>query len=366
MDRKRQLDEHEVPLAEPVRLDYAGEREADLYRRRFHRAVAVAGVFGVILLLVGGWLTYQQATKLTAAPSARGTVRLNRTVLMPPRTGSTRPTPLRMLSIPQQLERLGSSNNPVHNRAADEWRAWQSGMPAGQLVYEEHPSTAAALRRTPEYQAIRRWLADDAEERGTLDFAPPVFKRWPPNDARLGSSKDYALLFLGQRETPSGSPRLLRVSLATSVSRPSKPVQTETGNPMYRSDDTTAFRRQLAWDLWTVQQRPMGKFTSLGREASYHVVQSSLPIRAIGATEGIVVRHEDDDMSAVRFFSGAPDPNDPSRFEIPYEIGPPASPWHRGRIKGRLLDNDTVELVPTTGYVQDDIWTLPNPPASPQ
>ena len=53
----------------------------------------------------------------------------------------------------------------------------------------------------------------------------------------------------------------------------------------------------------------------------------------------------------LRIFARRPDPSDPSRFTVAYDIeGTP------GVLKGRLKDDDTIELRPSTGRVVGDRW----------
>ena len=46
----------------------------------------------------------------------------------------------------------------------------------------------------------------------------------------------------------------------------------------------------------------------------------------------------------LRIFAGQPDPDDPARFTIPYELR-----GHRGTITGIVHDVDVVELIPDIG-----------------
>jgi hypothetical protein len=69
-------------------------------------------------------------------------------------------------------------------------------------------------------------------------------------------------------------------------------------------------------------------------------------------TPGAPARIELGPWPKLRLFGGQPDPADPSRFTIPYEVG-----GKPGIIHGRLKDDDTVELRPSTGKVVGDRWT---------
>jgi hypothetical protein len=61
----------------------------------------------------------------------------------------------------------------------------------------------------------------------------------------------------------------------------------------------------------------------------------------------------------LRVFAGQPDATDPSRFTIAYDVdGTP------GILRGRLKDDDTIELRPSTGKLVGDRWHPATQPAT--
>ena len=66
----------------------------------------------------------------------------------------------------------------------------------------------------------------------------------------------------------------------------------------------------------------------------------------------------------LRIFAGQPDPDDPARFTIPYELR-----GHRGTITGVVHDIDVIELIPDIGthdkkYLVESSWTPTLTPAA--
>jgi hypothetical protein len=76
------------------------------------------------------------------------------------------------------------------------------------------------------------------------------------------------------------------------------------------------------------------------------------------AADGQPERFRIDAPNTYRFYAGQPDPADPSRFTIDYDMN-----GTRGTIRGRVKGDETIELLPTTGRVVGSRW-YQDPPST--
>lgn len=237
-------------------------------------------------------------------------------------------------------------------------QAMAHSIPAGTVVYDEHPAEAARLirdggsvyeRATPSGDAPRGWV-------------PPVKLATPKLYAAFQSSvftaarSDWSepLLFLHERTSPGGVRHVVSVQLGPHFGF-TKSNTYDHQERHFRFEHRLAKRRKLVFRAWPVgtaaAPEPAGPRPMKWIERTYDIRLPDTAERKIanwlgspGSTERpLPVNYG----NVVRFYAGQPDPNDPSHFTLPYQVD-----GRDGMIDGWVKDNG-IELRPRDGE-----WTF--------
>ena len=340
----------ETVEATPVPLAYAGEREAEFYRRRYRRALTAAIALGLVVLVIGGLLA---ADAVRDHLSRRATVK-------PMRPGFV----VRLPSRIQIVQRLPTDRPATPPRTWPELAA-AGRFPAGRVAYEEDLVAAAKLTALPEYTPVRMHHGKPREAPTPAAFAPPAVLLWPEASAAPYGSHS-GLLFAGLRQAQGGPRRFVYVFVDANLDLAVRSHWDEAGIPLGSADPRDVLHpfvllKALAaeppgeWRNPAMPEVDGSRIVSVRRPAAdgiYRLDHAAAGPAAVRPPE-----------AALRFFTGRADPDDPSRFTIAFEIGPPGAASRRGEIRGRLLRDDTLELIPTAGRIDDrglvDPWFLP-------
>jgi hypothetical protein len=186
---------------------------------------------------------------------------------------------------------------------------------------------------------------------GFVEYLPDALRRFDPAfgpPATFNGWFSRTCLFLHERRSPAGHDRLVRVDVSA---------------------------------LWE------GFATGIGSTTSYRFEGTSIkPASAVtkphpfpSQRSALVVYWTNyllKDPGFFRFFTGRPDPADPSHFTIDYEVGnafhwpissdpAPMPTVIHGTIDGWLRDDETVLLKPRGGKVAGNTWSLNDPLESP-
>jgi hypothetical protein len=237
----------------------------------------------------------------------------------------------------------------------------------GAVVYEEDPNQSLRLLRDGGAGYVRATRTPDNAPRG---WVPPV-EAVPPGYLYLWQSRSgggmpqWPVLFLHERAAPSGASFLVCVQFNSRMEFNNLTENSKTG------EYQTVFRqtkvRRVVVTAWPVVpaadvdlKRPR---TGVLREYTLQLPDSFLrPVaRRSNGAGGDRVVPQADYGNVLRFFGGRPDPGDPSRFSIPYQLD-----GRQGVLQGRLKD-DGVELLPVEGewkYDNGEVLRLDAPPAT--
>lgn len=252
---------------------------------------------------------------------------------------------------------------------AFERRLMEFAEPPAKIVWDEDPGAAAALVAGAGY----RWVPVVPLDKGNRNSAymgvsapDPLFAAWPRaaralppaalDDPPAGSVRftpgdEDAIALLHGRRAPSGAERLVVVVVSGRQELNVKNGQIDQGPP------------DEGWS------RPVKKYQSL-TASLFAPGEGETPGRELtGRSTSLLIHPEADPLvtqwtytprpgifdvprrDRLRVFAGQPDPADAAHFTIAYDVdGQP------GVIHGRLKDDDTVELRPTTGTVVGDRW----------
>ena len=338
-------------------LAYAGQQEAEFYRRRYRRALTAAVALGLVVLTIGG---------LLAADAARDYLRQRRAA-QAARTGQF------LIRIPPQTIR---SIRPPASRPAPPPRTWPEfaaagRFPAGRVAYEEDLVAAAKLAALPGYTPVRMHHGKPREAPTPAAFAPPAVLLWPEASAAPYNSHS-GLLFAGLRQAQGGPRRFVYVFVDANLDLAVRSHWDEAGIPLGSADPRDVLHPFVLLKAHAAEPPDEWRNPAMPEVDGSRIVSVRRP-----AADGIYrLDHADAGPAAIRppeaalrFFTGRADPDDPSRFTIAFEIGPPGAASRRGEIRGRLLRDDTLELIPTAGRIDDrglvDPWFLPpNHPAA--
>jgi hypothetical protein len=254
----------------------------------------------------------------------------------------------------------------VKKALAVEQQAMSFSDPPGTVVWEEDPAKAAPLLAGSGYAKIE--VNNLAEmpllsnwPRGAAAVTPAILKSILPNESRrLGN--DAVLLLHGMR-SPSGQERLVYVYLFGGL---------DLNESNARSRFERLARRTAEVPLagtFTVDKQLMliaGAYLPGGGEKPPEPVQgagASLLIHGFGTDAQRMNWHwappsgdkpeeiRIDGREVFRFYAGQPDPSDPSRFTIDYDVD-----GQRGAIRGQLKNDGTLELKPSTGHSVGRQW----------
>ena len=241
-------------------------------------------------------------------------------------------------------------------------------LPDGTVVYEEDPQRGITLAEEGGGTYVA--LGNQGRIRPP-GWVPPTALKPPPYytallDAMYGArvvGAEDPVLFLHERKTPAGVRYLVCVRInsdsAFDVRRPGEVAQTE--EVVYVQEK----RRVLSASAWPADKEPKeaakGRHHRLLRLAfpdsnRHHAARVRQGAPAAGDEASI------DYGNRLRFFAGTPDPTDPTRFIVPFDVD-----GRRGTIEGQLK-NDGVDLRSTAArwvYNSDgEGWDLTAGPAT--
>jgi hypothetical protein len=219
------------------------------------------------------------------------------------------------------------------------------------VIYEEDPKVAAAhLISGKGYEAIA------AQRVPTLkpEWQPPVVAPTPVLVKKLRDvayPSDGGVLFLHERKTPGGNAKLVCVSV-----RARQRAENMESLDLRVISDVTLIAYALEpvrADSKTAEAKELQKWN--GQTLTLVVPDELAPVihftgnRSPGPYEVHPGTH-------LRLYAGAPDPNDPTHFTIPYQLGSTS-----GTIDGWLRD-DAIELRGREGEMgPQSSWLLPTP-----
>jgi hypothetical protein len=252
----------------------------------------------------------------------------------------------------------------VKQALALEQQATNFSEPATKVVWEEDPDEAAKLMAGAGY----RWIHEDsgrssffgslALPKGALSLPPPIYQA--ARMAEWGLDADtMAVAFLHGVRSPAGNERIVLVYVAGSLSigNPPSGLFGDAGG----SPTSTGWTRPLQKNQYFVAvpglpgrgENPPKPLTERSTMLNIHADTSSSQAAWVftpGAS-GAPGQVKLEQRNRLRVFAGQGDPADPSRFTIAYDVdGTP------GVLQGRLKDDDTIELRPSTGKVVGDRW----------
>jgi hypothetical protein len=248
-----------------------------------------------------------------------------------------------------------------------EQQAMKFSEPASKVVWEEDPDEAAKLMAGGGY----RWIQDDSNRssslrslalpKGALSLPPPIYGQAAEFEQWAGrvDTDTTALVFLHGLRSPAGNERLVLVSVSGGLSMAESssglfggsnppPTNESWTRPLEKSHRIAATR--------VVPRRGEDPAKPLWARATQIIISSDITpttaswvfIPGAGGAPGQIKLEQ---RNRLRVFAGQPDPADPSRFTIAYDVdGTP------GVLTGRLKDDDTIELRPSTGKLVGDRW----------
>lgn len=257
----------------------------------------------------------------------------------------------------------------VKKALALEQQAMVFTEPAGKVVWDENPDTAAKLLAGSGYREIV-----------TMSMPKePAFAIWPdgargephplihqlfpaPRPEVDMGEEGVATVLLHGRKSPGGTERLVAVFLWGRLrfdgSRlPDAPLPP--GQAWSSTADKTLYL--IAWPLHPGrgEKPPQPEYAKRG-SLLIHPDDAPAKIRwhyTPPSPDGPARIHVEG-RQLFRFYAGRPDPADASRFTIDYDMdGKP------GTIHGRLKDDGSLELKPTTGVTAGTRW-YPQAPAT--
>jgi hypothetical protein len=243
--------------------------------------------------------------------------------------------------------------------------------PAGAVVYDEDPAEASRILRDGVAGFSRAMAINEDAPRG---WVPPVqavipksftdFQSWVFSRAPRGWTEP--LLFLHERTAPGGKKYLVAVqlSLRFDFNRRSEPDERSGQLVLIYGVDKHRTLTAGAWPADGDDSQPFhAKAKSFEREYRLLLPDSaSHQIARWPTSPGAeAVVPQVDYGNVLRVFAGQPDPNDPSRFTIPYKLA-----GRDGVIDGFLKD-DGLHLRPREGewtFDAGEVWKLPPGPVT--
>jgi hypothetical protein len=259
----------------------------------------------------------------------------------------------------------------VKQALALEQQAMNWAEPAGKVVWEEDPDEAAKLMAGAGY----RWICDDSNgssglrsltlPKGAMLMPPPVYGQAIRIQDWAGPSFDWdstAIAFLHGLRSPAGNERLVfvYVSGGLSLEEPSSGLFSNS-NPPSTSEGWTLPLQKTQYIVAVPGVPGRGENPakpplravhparrSLGHESDQGGLAAWVFTPGAGGAAGQIKLEQ---RNRLRVFAGQGDPADASRFTIVYDVdGTP------GVLIGRLKDDDTIELRPSTGKAVGDRW----------
>jgi hypothetical protein len=202
-------------------------------------------------------------------------------------------------------------------------------LPPRTVVYTEVPDEISELGKQGEYALFS---VDTQRDRIGADFPStwraPVYRKMDPSPILDGVTSS-GVLFCHQRASPNGYQRLVVVWIQPDM-------QWEVGGNGFVLSNAPHFKSELL-------------FPSVGGAAPLCVKRQDFHSKPYDSTgvdimEGTARKIRPNSGRFLRLFAGQPDPHDASRFTITGTLGDTEVV-----MKGRLMDNDTIELTPPVG-----------------
>jgi hypothetical protein len=270
-------------------------------------------------------------------------------------------------------ERKAEREAYVKQALAFEQQVMNWKEPSDKVVWEEDPDEAAKLvggagyRWIPLHKGSSPDLQSLALPRAALSFAPPVHDQlvlrpgWEGSQFSAGMA---SVALLHGLRSPSGTERLVIVYVAGEMAVAGATDGGGYGQTRQPPESGEGWTRAVK-KYRHLEALPCvpGRGETPPRALSHRATRISLqsdgnPPEAAwvftpgaGGAPGQVKMEQ---RNRLRVFAGQPDPADPSRFTIAYDVdGTP------GVLTGRLKDDDTIELRPSTGKLVGDRWYPP-------
>lgn len=268
----------------------------------------------------------------------------------------------------------------VKQALAVEQQVMRGSEPAGKVAWDENPETAAALLGGAGYKRVRvdglqRSLLLANWPRGAAARAPAALEQvWAGlsrykhpfpgiGGMRSVDADEYGLVFMHGLKTPSGEERLVCVYANGRLSLESFPPGRAPRPDQPFSGAASKSLRLVAIPCVPGRgEKPLAVVGGGRTELVIHGEGEDPEVKwtwtpsADGRPEQIRIQAP----FTYRFYAGRPDPADPSRFTIDYDVnGTP------GTIRGRLNSDETFELLPTTGKVVGGRWYPAAPSTQP-
>ena len=245
--------------------------------------------------------------------------------------------------------------------------------PSTKVVWDEDPDTAAQLLGMPGYAGTRPegveqhpFLAGWPKgARATVSAEVDAFHRRHfthpfPNMSgrRTVRPTNFAPVFVHRLKTPAGEDRLVYVYVEGRANVYNSRMDDRRYGTLNRAplDQSWTASAERSLSLVAVPCHVQGEgsqVTSQEVEKTSLLIYHSEPLRFTwtppAGDQPAQIRI--DPKGLFRFYAGQPDPADPSRFTFDYEVD-----GMRGTIRGRLLADATVELVPSTGKAVGGQW----------
>lgn len=237
--------------------------------------------------------------------------------------------------------------------------------PPTKVVWDEDPESSAALLELPGY---RRMVFNGHDP--ALVNLPTGARAVPPEiggqvNKLLQSAapnqvpQQAAVLLLHSRTTAGGEERLILVKIhgnywTTDVARHGESQRAERSGAVRKILGIVAFAFVFPADSASPRLDPAAT-AALHLNDQRPATDVRFDYRP--PTEGRPEQFELQNGQWCRFYAGQPDPADPSKFTIDYEVQ-----GVRGMIHGRLRENGTLEMKPTTGVLAGDGWYLRDEP----
>jgi hypothetical protein len=227
---------------------------------------------------------------------------------------------------------------------------------AGAVVYDEDPVESLRLMRDGSAQFARAMRPPDQAPAGWVPpvmAAPPAYlQSW---QRMPGSVPGGCVLFLHERATPGGASYLVCVQLNDRFEFDHL-NDNDPQTRQYRTTFRQAKTRRIGVVAWPVGPAADFDFRKGAAGIMTREYRLQLPdtfqrpvARRLNTPEGLRAIPPTDYGNVLRIFGGQPDPGDPSKFSIAYQID-----GREGVLQGRLKD-DAVELLPREGA-----WTFDN------
>jgi len=230
--------------------------------------------------------------------------------------------------------------------------------PVGQVIYDEHPDSAAKLLAADpaHYRIIRQARTPYFAPR---PWQPPVELTHLPVSPWNAANDMAPAAFLGTLSLPSG-PKKLVVIYVQSSQRMQEEKQLLADHQLFRIETNRGLIARVISDLGA---RSPSTMLQIGRPGWF---SSSATWTRNGENDWEHGKVDFDMSGLMRIYAGQVDPADPAHFTIAYDCD-----GQRGTIDGWLRTNDRIEMALREGTVvhkdpqgRASVWELPKSPAT--